>query len=113
MYVQCQSSDKKFSRLGSCTGYTEAYANDQEARDSFFDSLIKETDFYADGERTCKLKILTVKRAGAKGSPYLEFTAIGDFYGEPNIPIKGLIAFQSPAKFKIAEKPKFKIIKKN
>lgn len=103
MYVQCQSSDKKFSRLGSCTGYTKAYQNDIEARSSFFDSLIKETDFYADDERTCKLKILTVKRAGKKGSPYLEFTAIGAFYGEPNVPVKGLIAFQSPKKFKIVK----------
>jgi len=113
MYIQCQSSDKNFSKLGSCTGYTKAYANDEEAKDSFFKSLIKETDFYADEERTCKLKILTVKRAGAKGSPYLEFTAIGDFYGESNVPIIGHVAFQSPAKFKIVEKPKFKIIKKN
>lgn len=113
MYVQCQSSDKKFSRLGSCTGYTNAYTNDKEARDSFFESLIKETDFYTDGERTCKFRVLTVKRAGKKGSPYLEFTAIGDFFGTPNVPIIGLVAFQSPAKFKIVERPKFKIIKKN
>ncbi len=102
MYIQCQSSDKELSNLGNCTGYTKAYRNDVEARESFFDSLIKETDFYADDQRACKLKILTVKRVGEK-SPYLEFTAIGDFHGETNVPIIGLVAFQSPAKFKIVK----------
>lgn len=104
MYIQCQSSNKELSNLGNCTGHIKAYANDEEARESFFKSLIEETDFYADEEKKCKLRILTVKRAGAKGSPYLEFTAIGDFYGESNVPIIGLIAFQ-------VKNPKFKIIK--
>ncbi len=113
MYVQCQSSDKEFSILGSCTGYTQAYASDDEAKKAFFDSLEKETDFYADEKHTCKIKILSVKRAGAKGSVYLEFTAIGEFWGTPNVPIKGIVAFQSSRPFKIGEKAKLRIVKKN
>lgn len=111
MYVQCRSSDKKFSHLGTLTGYMDVYTTDQEAREAFFDSLIKETDFYTDDEKKGNLKVLSVKRAGASGSPYLEFTAIGDFYGETNVPITGLIAFQSPAK--VTGKPKITIVKKS
>lgn len=110
MYVQCHSSDKKFSHLGTLTGYMDVYASDKEAREAFFDSLIKETDFYTDDEKNGRFKVLTVKRAGSSGSPYLEFTAIGDFYGESNVPIHGLIAFQRPAED--IKKPKFRIVKK-
>lgn len=111
MFLQFQSLDKRFTRVGSENEKIFAYANDDEAKKNFFDSLTRQTYFIID--ELCKIKILSVKRIEEKSS-YLEFSAIGDLYNEINVPVTGLVSFSIPKKITIVRKlNKTTILKKN
>lgn len=72
---------------------------DKEAMDSFLNHLLKKLISMLTRKRM-QIKNFNCKTRVKKGSPYLEFTAVGNFYGTPNVPIIGLIAFTTPVNYK-------------
>lgn len=95
MYIQFQTFEEKSKKLGAFVGSSNpCYANNDEAKKKFFDSLYDQTVFWVGSDQRIQLLITSAKQTG-KGSSYLEFTAIAfDFRGGANIPVKGQISFR-------------------
>jgi len=94
MYIQFQSSDEKYKKVGgfvSCSNPN--YLDNKQAKEDFFKSLTDETIFVVGNGEKINLHIISAKRTG-KQSAYLEFSAIAAYFGgEIDVPITGIISF--------------------